>query len=307
MTTKTTIQLTSTFTDTTLPKDRIDPVLPDAGALYLWDAAHPAGPQPAGVPAQSSAMPNIAWQQAAAMIGSGDATTLSMKALLTTGAGAYGTGGLSLLERTAKGGIHSITSQASDPGTVGFGISLADPLMTYVLGNSPEHFFYWSVWTRTTRSDWAAPVSAGKRESYLEISNGSSGSSNYLAGIFNAGNAKGASGNAGRAPADGQAVGPFLSNVVSKEWTGTEPATAAQSQRLAAVIGAGVGAYQYTAGIRQSKASRIVYRVYAEDLTVSGRTYSQVDALDLAQYTKDMITAGGRYVGDTFTAPSTIP
>jgi hypothetical protein len=41
--------------------------------------------------------------------------------------------------------------------------------------------------------------------------------------------------------------------------------------------------------------------------TVSGRTYEQVAAIDQALYTKEVLTAGGRYYGDTYTNPTTIP
>lgn len=48
-------------------------------------------------------------------------------------------------------------------------------------------------------------------------------------------------------------------------------------------------------------------RAYVEDLTVSGRTYAEVDAIDHALYTKEVLTPGSRYYGDTFTDPATIP
>jgi hypothetical protein len=52
--------------------------------------------------------------------------------------------------------------------------------------------------------------------------------------------------------------------------------------------------------------SDIFYRGYCEDLTVSGRTYADVDALDKALWDA-AFAAGGRFAGDTFTAPSTFP
>ena len=58
--------------------------------------------------------------------------------------------------------------------------------------------------------------------------------------------------------------------------------------------------------MRRGKPSRAVYRMYIEDLTVSGRTYAQVDAIDYAQFTKDVLTVGGRYYGDTYTDPTTL-
>lgn len=60
-------------------------------------------------------------------------------------------------------------------------------------------------------------------------------------------------------------------------------------------------------GIRERLSSSIFYRAYIEDLTVSGRTYAEVDAIDYALYTKEVLTPGGRYYGDTYTDPATIP
>jgi hypothetical protein len=51
--------------------------------------------------------------------------------------------------------------------------------------------------------------------------------------------------------------------------------------------------------------SRIFYGFYLEDLTVSGRTYQDVDALDLQAYNIAFGT-GGRYYNDTYTDPATI-
>jgi hypothetical protein len=58
---------------------------------------------------------------------------------------------------------------------------------------------------------------------------------------------------------------------------------------------------------KESAPSVVFYRTYLEDLTVSGRTYAEVDALDVALYTKHVLTTGGRYYGDTYTDPATIP
>lgn len=58
--------------------------------------------------------------------------------------------------------------------------------------------------------------------------------------------------------------------------------------------------------VRGSGQSCVLYRVYMEDLTVSGRTFAAVDALDNDDYTT-AFAAGSRYAGDTWTDPTTIP
>jgi hypothetical protein len=52
--------------------------------------------------------------------------------------------------------------------------------------------------------------------------------------------------------------------------------------------------------------SGVLYRVYLEDFTVSGRTYSEVEAADLAEFAT-AFGVGGRYAGDTHTAVSALP
>jgi hypothetical protein len=44
-----------------------------------------------------------------------------------------------------------------------------------------------------------------------------------------------------------------------------------------------------------------LYRLYIENLTVSGRTWAEVDAIDYALY-QAAFGAGGRFADDTFTA-----
>jgi len=58
--------------------------------------------------------------------------------------------------------------------------------------------------------------------------------------------------------------------------------------------------------VASGQVSGVIYRAYMEDLQVSGRSYAAVDAIDFEQFTKHVLTAGGRYYGDTYTDPATI-
>lgn len=71
-------------------------------------------------------------------------------------------------------------------------------------------------------------------------------------------------------------------------------------------LGAGMLSSYTGATYRNKQNSVILYRAYIEDLTVSGRTYAEVDALDYALY-QAAFAAGGRYFGDTYTDPVTLP
>ena len=61
-----------------------------------------------GVPTDTSVKPNVAWEKAAAVIGSGDATTLG------TYMNVVSTADDILAERTTKLGLHVILSQDDD-------------------------------------------------------------------------------------------------------------------------------------------------------------------------------------------------
>ncbi|MDV8070780.1 hypothetical protein R4P64_30085 [Rhodococcus sp. IEGM 1366] len=66
------------------------------------------------------------------------------------------------------------------------------------------------------------------------------------------------------------------------------------------------GHYNTDAAIVNKDASWILYSLWLENLTVSGRTYAQCAAQDLALFNAK-VGVGGRYNGDTHTAVSTLP
>lgn len=57
-------------------------------------------------------------------------------------------------------------------------------------------------------------------------------------------------------------------------------------------------------GAQNIAESRIIYRIYVEDLTISGRTYAEVSALDRALFT-EAFSVGGVFYGDTWSDPVT--
>lgn len=60
----------------------------------------------------------------------------------------------------------------------------------------------------------------------------------------------------------------------------------------------------WVTGSRNTAESRVIYRIYVEDLTVSGRTYAEVSALDRALFT-EAFSVGGVFYGDTWSDPVT--
>jgi hypothetical protein len=285
--------LPTSFTDLTLPTLRDDPVM-SSGTLALIDPSHPATAWAAGVPANAATLPNIAHVEAAALLGVADNAALS--AVFNT----YGSlsGAKGKIERTGKGGLHGIVSQA--PGIAnGDGAMLGLPaaIRSYMFANK-THKFYVSVWNRTTR------VPIANAGTNLEIGSGGN-STRFVFYRSDVGWTYDTSLAADVRNGTPQALGNnFASLGVTPNNT---PLTVAPTN-AASVWGMPPGSFNAAvSGWVTQLPSRIFYRLYVEDLTASGRAYAEVDALDNAEYTKQVLTAGGRYYGDTFTDPATIP
>ncbi len=296
--------------------DMIDPILPDAGAMFLVDFTHPEEQWPAGVPTAVSPTsgiyyPNLAIDQLKSLTGlSQDADVKTRIATLGTG---WTNPALGKLERTSKGGLHGIASQVTDPSGCTFGLGFSDPIKQFILDHSAVsggatvgmHQFYVSVWGRTTRA--ALTGIANNTTNETEFTNTTTPASNILVKIGQGATTSTVSGGVAGTNMFTGSLNPWLASASSGfNWVGTKPTTPAGFAGRVMTLGAN-DMYASSADLRRAKAGRMVYRSYLEDLTVSGRTYAQVYALDLALYTKEVLTVGGRYYGDTFTDPATIP
>lgn len=278
----------TTLTDTSAPRlATVDPI-ESAGSLLLIEPMHPTAQWAAGVPADSATIPNLLKDTLA----TGDATFLTNGGL---------TGSKGTLERTTKGGLHGIVSQAvalesGDGARILFGTALR----AYVFNNL-GHSYYLSFWDRLTRAE--ANVDAF----VLDYSTSSSTAN----GIAHSNPKFGWSG-IGTSLLLGSrdnvnTVGPRFANAaVDSAQMGSS--TSMDGAGLP-TFGAPVSTYNRSVLATRNNdwTSFVFYRVYIEDLTVSGRTYAEVDAIDHALYTKEVLTPGGRYYGDTFTDPATIP
>lgn len=284
--------------------DTLDPILPAQGALFLTEPAHPLIPWPAGIPANAAAAPNVAAAQAKALL----ETTSDAAATGTFQIGVPTNPAAVKHERTAKGGVHVITSQTVDPNNSHIQIIFQDLIKQFILdhttgGSKAPHNFYLSMWGRVTK---AGKTGVGNNITYgAEVVGLNTPSTNKLAMLGQANSVQGAGSNAGDSMSP-TTVAPFFTSLATGfDWNGTKPTASANV--VMRVLGLGTAdMYSYTADIRMAKPSRIGYRFYIEDLTASGRTYAQVRAIDYALYTKEVLTAGGRYYGDTFTDPATI-
>lgn len=283
------LTLPITFTDATLPVLPAVDALESSGSLALYEPGHPANPL-IGAPVNATPIPNLLAARALATITS--ATTATLAGAWTQTADYSGAQGK--VERSVKGGVHCIPSQTT-PGALTRSARLiaGTALLAYVIANY-GHDFFLSQWRRHTRINLPGANVTKLRfnitphwATFYNRADTTSGDTEYPADATRIGFR-----HAGTSPAT---LGPVIQNMGKR-------ATAAPSSDELNLYNS--GNVRNTAGL---DGADVFYRFYLEDLTVSGRSYAQVDALDFAEYTKQVLTAGGRYYGDTFTAPSTIP
>lgn len=206
----------------------------------------------------------------------------------------------SLVERTAKGGLHGIVGLGSmgGPRTGAsrwrFCARVPAALMSWLVAR-PSHAFYLSLigqMTRDTASatfDLAGLHAAGSQD--LASINQSITTKNVF-GYPPASNARYLDGRLAQ-------YSPFLSNI------------AVSSHTLSASFAATVREEFLCWGERSGSTvtvgapSFVVYSAYLEDLTVSGRTYAEVDEIEKALF-DERFAPGGRYDADSWTNPSTV-
>lgn len=275
------------FSDTNLPILKSDPML-NAGSLALFEPMHPIEQWAAGVPGSGATIKNLAAKFATPLLGS------TIDGTFINGGFTDATSGK--IERTAKGGVHGIVSQAKDAGphtSTAAGLTLPVALWDYVAAH-PTNDYYISFWAQTTRG-----AVSGKFPVMALLSEGST-TANYLYVVQNSTRPSATNDAASFIGGRGNIndPGPIVRNVGVSQVSGVmNPAAATKAREF------GWGRYR---GSASGHFSWIFYRFYMEDLTVSGRTYAQADAADLTLKSQ-AFGAGGRYANDTFTDPATIP
>lgn len=285
------IQLNVSVTDTTLPIIADDPII-SVGGLVLLDFASNKGYTGSTPPALSGTLPNVAWKQAAAILGSGDATTLANRCTFDT------TASVPLghkKEFTSKRGLHIISSQVNQTANTGYMIQAATPIQQYMTDN-PTHSAFMGFWLYDTRPALTENTTIGGI-----YNNTSTPNNNKL--LFLSSTVVPASGSrflgSTSVPSSPNVVGKCYRSVGASGTMGTIPT---QFRAMLARI-ANEGAYQ---NLEINKTgSMIFYKVYIEDLTVSGRTFAEVDILFKSQYDA-AFAVGGAYYGDSYTDPATL-
>lgn len=285
----------ATFSDATLPKLYVDPML-NKGSLYLVEPMHPYDPWAVGVPSANASLPNIAASNAAILAGG---TEAEMRPTFFAGGQMAGTTGL--LERSGAGGLHGVTAQAVAASVnISAAVNLPPKLKNYLTAHL-NHHLYFSMWHRITRTVTAT----SPRASFAIFAESDA---NWLAILSPLGESPATPPKRGGHLTTNQgAVGNSFRALSTTGTTDGWGKTTLVDVARPWCVGRNDDYSRGEGGGTKPSPSHILYRAYAEDLTVSGRTFAQAAAADKAAYEAEVLTPGGRYYGDSFTNPALIP
>lgn len=286
-----------------------DPILAP-GALWLYDSRRSF--RTAGVPTNGAKLDNVAYNEAKTLIASGTEDTLA--GVFTLAAGTNMT-----VERSSKGGLHTIFSPSAASAGVGVEIQAPDLVKQYVINNA-GHAWYFSAWHFITRNPKTASEGGSTQHHYGMIKrnawstahigmNYTQNTSRFAWSTFTGGRgapdglAVNSSGTT--APYAGRIAAAYTARTTAPFWqsnTGVTPVPPVTPSEF--LLGATMGRVHPSNGA-VGLGSRIVYRVYLEDLTVSGRTPAEVDAIGDAEFLK-ATTGTGSFANDTYTDPVSV-
>ncbi|EMH4132618.1 hypothetical protein FBF90_15580 [Serratia marcescens] len=292
------IVLPMTFTDSSLPVLSNDAIL-SKGSLLLIDPTHPLETWPTGVPADNVTLPNIAAEFASKLISGNIGPTLVTMAGMNGG-----------IERTTKGGLYALVDAVQ---TVQSGINMVAPIsiIEYMVANQ-SHEFYVSMWSHVTKP--SNVTATAEVQGHIHRSYNYGETSYPRGGVFSLGTVS-----SRIEPRDGNRSGYFADNinaigsrlmavsgVPNAKSSVADPVMrasdyTAEHYRALVSMGPANAESKYSA-VDQAKQlqSWVFYRLYIEDLTVSGRTFDSVREIDLRLYNTELNSSGGRYHGDTW-------
>ncbi|MGV2949933.1 hypothetical protein, partial [Acinetobacter sp. AGC35] len=272
-----------------LPK--YDPIESREGSLFLWDAGiNPTDAFNTVQEAEASKLTNALNEYALPIIGStvGFDRTFQVNSVPNS----------IKTEITAKGGLHCMASQSTTISNAYF-IQLASDtaLNAYLANKAAAGKLYISQWRKTTRKQ-------GTAGSFLSLFNYRNGGNYLFADLTNAAalDGLGAGSKSLKVPSLAQdndiLIGqPQLVAVNPKGATGTI------TNSVPVKFGAGTLNPSNAAMGNNRSPSVIYYRIYIEDLELSGRTFEEVAAIDQAEFNK-AFALGGRFHGDSWSNPA---
>jgi len=247
---------------------------------------------------------NVSGTVSSPTAGTVNTTTTFSGYALSRGAGSSGatadTASVLKTERSTKGGLHVIISQTNN-GTSFQGLSInpGQGLLNWIIAN-PNNKFYYSVWDVLTRAALSAQppfasIASGTGAGLMALY--ADGSVQFPTGANQLGTKQ--------APSAWSTLAPRFKSVGINGPTGGALTTTNFNYNLAQF--GPVGAWSNATSFGNKSSSRIIQRIYMEDLTISGRSYAEVEARDYALW-QEANSPIGRYYGDTYvTNPSSLP
>jgi len=281
------------------------------GALIVWEPNHPIDAfKMAGLPNRpaysvgssvfaTTTLENVAAAQAAALLGVAESAVKPYWATNDNAMLSAAPPTNIVYERSSKGALHVAAAQTGQSTFVTAGLRLPDAVKAYLYAN-PSHLYYVSLWYEVTRP---ALDQGGLESPYLTLQK----SSGTTHGFFNVGK----DGPQGVTSLAGQAVPVGARNtlgLVHERLANTFDGTAltnATTDFVDYLFGFGLCAGQYGDIARNKTLSAKLFRVALLDLTVVGKTYDQMGAIDDAMRAR-AFGIGGRYSGDTHTAVTSL-
>ena len=270
-----------------------DPIENRNGSIYLWDAGKQTDTTVLGngndLPNLLDSLNSIANGKSLTQVKPADTSYLRS-------------------EKTTKGGLHLIASQAKEAAISGelFVGALADSdLLSYLYNKTMVEAnpnIYISIWSKITR---AAPNNAGKYGPMFIYTQGNT--NNFVMYkqsrqvVIEKSSSSTSVSKTNLSAIDNASVG--LANYDQVNLKGYFGSGVSSNSRF--FLGTGtIGPYGDSFS-RNNSPSYIVYRVYIEDLNLSGRTFAEVKAIDDAEFEK-AFAVGGRFYNDTWSDPATI-
>lgn len=272
---------------------KYDPIEDSNGSLFLWDA----GRQPFSVtPANGTVLPNLL----------DDFDNAAGKAFVVSKGSATVNNDYANIELTQKKALHFIVSQTYPndiPGEAFWGILGDSALMAHIYAqiiNNPN--LYISFWIRGTRKGQDRSGKFGPMLSYVKDNNTNSAfymtSKNLKPEVANGSISVSNLPNYLGASDSFLANNSFQMNIRSYNYQPVNP-----DSRF--FLGSGIyGPWSTELALNESP-SYALYRIYIEDLKLSGRTFEQVKAIDDAEFAK-AFGSGGRFSGDTWSNPASV-
>ena len=188
------------------------------------------------------------------------------------------------VERTSKGGLYFVTKdQVFSPYPLNYvNIKATGGVKKWIKDHwnvdnqTNDHVFYYSLWIRH--------VTASDKDMY-NMNYSDNSNHNFRRAVFMQFNSTGLKRKAQQG-LYGDAGYPVLDTTEFNIFNGGR---------------VGLNAHGYSS---RKYESVIFYRFYVEDLTISGRTFAEVNAID-AQLFSEAFAPGGKFHGDTYTEPNT--